>query len=45
MKNNFFEIIRGGINTTFQDNGRNNLSHIGIPLSGAMDKRNFRYSS
>ena len=37
----FFEIIRGGINTTFQDNGRNNLYHIGIPSSGAMDKRNY----
>ena len=45
MKNNFFEIIRGGINTTFQDNGRNNLSHIGIPLSGAMDKRNFKLAN
>lgn len=39
--NSSFRIIRGGINTTFQDNGRLNLSHIGIPLSGAMDKRNF----
>ena len=39
--NSFFEIIRAGINTTFQDNGRNNLYHIGIPSSGAMDKRNY----
>ena len=39
--NSFFEIIRGGINTTFQDNGRNNLYHIGIPFSGVMDKRNY----
>ena len=39
--NSFFEIIRAGINTTFQDNGRNNLYHIGIPFSGAMDKRNY----
>ena len=38
---NSFEIIRAGINTTFQDEGRNNLYHIGIPFSGAMDKRNF----
>ena len=37
----FFEIIRAGINTTFQDEGRNNLYHIGIPFSGAMDKRNY----
>ena len=40
MKNNF-EIIRAGVNTTFQDQGRNNLYHIGIPFSGAMDNRNY----
>jgi biotin-dependent carboxylase-like uncharacterized protein len=38
---NSFEIIRAGINTTFQDSGRKNLYHIGIPFSGAMDKRNY----
>ena len=38
---NSFEIIRAGINTTFQDQGRDNLYHIGIPFSGAMDKRNY----
>ena len=38
---NFFEVIRAGINTTFQDNGRKNLNHVGIPISGAMDKRNY----
>ena len=41
MANNYFEIKRAGINTTFQDKGRNNLYHIGIPFSGAMDNRNF----
>ena len=41
MKKSNFEIIRAGINTTFQDQGRNNLYHIGIPFSGAMDNRNF----
>ncbi len=43
--NNYFEIIRAGINTTFQDNGRKNLFHIGIPFSGAMDQRNFRLAN
>ena len=38
---NFFEILRAGINTTFQDKGRESLYHIGIPFSGAMDNRNF----
>ena len=41
MSNNYFEIIRAGINTTFQDKGRKNLYHIGIPFSGAMDNRNY----
>ena len=36
-----FEILRAGINTTYQDLGRENLYHIGIPFSGAMDKRNY----
>ena len=41
MTDNYFEIIRAGINTTFQDRGRDNLYHIGIPFSGAMDNRNY----
>ena len=41
MSNSYFELIRSGINTTYQDKGRNNLYHIGIPYSGAMDNRNF----
>ena len=41
MNNNYFEIIRAGVNTTFQDKGRSNLYHIGIPFSGAMDNRNY----
>ena len=42
---NFFEIKRAGINTTFQDEGRKNLNHIGIPCSGAMDNRNFQLAN
>ena len=41
MSDVFFEVIRPGINSTFQDLGRKNLYHIGIPFSGAMDNRNF----
>ena len=41
MSSNHFEIVRAGINTTFQDRGRDNLYHIGIPFSGAMDNRNY----
>ena len=45
MSKNYFEIIRAGVNTTFQDKGRSNLYHIGIPFSGAMDTRNFFLSN
>ncbi len=45
MNKNYFKIIRSGINTTFQDMGRDNLCHIGIPFSGAMDNRNFLLSN
>ena len=41
MNNGYFEIIRAGINTTFQDLGRKNLYQVGIPFSGAMDNRNY----
>jgi len=41
MSDNYFEIIRPGINTTFQDKGRDNLYHIGIPFGGVMDNRNY----
>ena len=43
--NSFFEVLRGGINSTFQDLGRRNYFHIGLPLSGAMDTRNFLISN
>ena len=45
MSNCYFEIIRSGINTTYQDKGRENLYHIGIPFSGAMDNRNFLFAN
>ena len=45
MKENNFEVIRPGINTTYQDFGRKNLYHIGVPFSGAMDNRNYLISN
>jgi len=45
MTKAYFEILRAGINTTYQDLGRDSLYHIGIPFSGAMDKRNFLISN
>ena len=41
MNKAYFEIIRPGIHSTFQDLGRSNQYHIGIPFSGSMDKRNY----
>ena len=41
MVDDYFKVIRGGLNSTFQDEGREGLYHIGLPFSGAMDKRNY----
>ncbi len=41
MKINKITVLREGVNSTFQDLGRGNLYHIGLPFSGAMDKRNY----
>ena len=45
MSNAYFEILRPGINTTIQDNGRNHMYHLGITVSGAIDQRNYRLSN
>ena len=45
MTKSNFEVLRAGINTTYQDKGRNNLYQIGIPFSGAMDNRNYLLSN
>ena len=45
MSEIFFEILRPGINTTFQDYGRKYLYHIGVTMSGAMDLRNHIFAN
>ena len=45
MTNTFFEILRPGINTTMQDNGRNYLYHIGVTIGGAIDQRNYKLAN
>jgi len=45
MSNTYFEILRAGINTTVQDVGRNHMNHVGIPVSGAIDQRNYKLSN
>ena len=41
MNDSFFEVLRPGINTTFQDHGRFNLQHFGVAPSGCMDYESF----
>jgi len=41
MSNNFFEVLRPGINTTFQDKGRFGMQHLGVAPSGCMDHKSF----
>ena len=41
MNDSFFEILRPGINTTFQDQGRFHLQHFGVAPSGCMDYESF----
>jgi biotin-dependent carboxylase-like uncharacterized protein len=41
----YFEVLRAGINTTIQDDGRKNLYHIGITSSGSIDKKNYKLSN
>jgi len=41
MNDSFFEVLRPGINTTFQDLGRFNLQHFGVAPSGCMDYESF----
>ena len=37
-----FKILRPGTHTTLQDDGRNGFYHLGITVSGAIDKKNFK---
>ena len=41
MSSNFFEVLRAGINTTYQDNGRFHVQHFGIAPGGCMDLKSF----
>ena len=41
MSNIFFEVLRPGINTTFQDTGRFHVQHFGVTPGGCMDVKSF----
>jgi len=41
MSNYFFEVLRPGINATFQDKGRFHMQHLGVTPGGCMDLESF----
>ena len=41
MNKNYFEVIRGGVQTTFQDNGYVNVQHLGMTTGGVVDNELF----
>ena len=41
MSNYFFKVLRPGINTTFQDEGRFHMQHLGVTPGGCMDSKLF----
>ena len=41
MSNYFFEVLRSGINTSFQDKGRFHMQHLGVTPGGCMDLESF----
>ena len=43
--NNYFKVLRPGINSTFQDLGRFGLQHLGIVASGCIDQLSFCISN
>ena len=45
MSNYFFEVLRSGINTTFQDKGRFHMQHLGVAPGGCMDLESFSISN
>ena len=45
MNNNFFEVLRAGINTTYQDKGRFHMQHLGVAHIGCMVVNSFRLAN
>ena len=41
MNDYFFEVLRPGINTLFQDRGRFHMQHLGVTPGGCMDLKSF----
>ena len=41
MNKYYFEVLRAGINTTYQDNGRFHMQHFGVAPGGCIDLKSF----
>ena len=42
MKKNNFKVLRGGIHSTFQDDGYDHSKHLGISTGGVADQDSFK---
>ena len=45
MQSNYFQVQRGGIHSTFQDTGFNNVQHLGITTGGVIDNHLFQLAN
>ena len=45
MKDNFFNVLRGGVHTSFQDLGFQNFQHLGITTGGVIDNNLFHLAN
>ena len=45
MEQSYFEVLRPGINSTFQDKGRFGVQYMGLAPGGAMDYQSFLLSN
>jgi allophanate hydrolase subunit 2 len=45
MEQSYFEVLRPGINSTFQDKGRFGVQYMGLAPGGAMDYQSFVLSN
>ena len=45
MQSNYFEVLRGGVHSTFQDTGFTNVQHLGITTGGVIDNHLFQLAN
>ena len=45
MKDNYFNVLRGGVHSTFQDLGFKKFQHLGISTGGVVDSNLFHLAN